>query len=193
MHPPLQIRESSQYLLIFHNEIVRGPAICFIVFGNFKWEVLCNNFDDSPFFSCDDTAAIEKMEDARILNRIVPLTPKYALRIRPDLAYDRGQADFSFSKFSCRSRKISRRELATLNGLIVRCAEDSVFYCDDQPWVRPFISKNRSYRIEPQTHKQRTPTGTLLVFTHRIAACTFPPEQSAHRQRVGARSTTVRR
>ncbi len=140
------------------------------MFGNFKWELLCHDFDDSPFFTSDYPVAIEKTEDPRILNRIVPLTPRYALRIRPDLTYDHGQSDCSFASFSSRRRKISRRELTKLNALIVRCAEDMVFYCDDHPWVRPFISKNRHYRIEPHTQRLRTPTGTLLVFTQRVVA-----------------------
>lgn len=145
-------------------------------FGNFKWEILRNDFDDSAFFTSDFPAAIEKTGDARILNRIVPLAPNLALRIKPDLSLDRGRADFSFANFDYITRNVSRQELVKLNCLIVRCAEDVVFYRDDHPWIQPFVSKNRHYRIEPHTHQVRTPTGTLLFSTQRIVASTSPVE-----------------
>ena len=149
---------------------------CTATFGNFKWEILHNDFTDSPFFTSDFPVAIEKTDDPRILNRVVPLAPNLALRIRPDLTLDRGRSDFSFANFGYRSRKVGRKELVKLNRLIVRCAEDSVFFRDDHPWVRPFVTKNRHYRIEPQTHKLITPTGTLLVSTQRVVAGTPPVE-----------------
>ena len=147
-------------------------------FGNFKWEILRNGFADIPFFTSDFPAAIEKSDDPRILNRIVPLAPDLAIRIRPDFAIERGQADFSFANFGYRIRDISHAELVQLNRLIVRCAEETVFYRDDSPWVLPFVTKNRQYRIEPFTHKLPTPTGTLLISTQRIVA-SVPPEQAA--------------
>jgi hypothetical protein len=58
--------------------------------------------------------------------------------------------------------------------LIVRCAEETVFYRDDHPWVRPFVARNRHYRIEPHTERLPTPTGILRVFTQRIAASALP-------------------
>lgn len=138
-------------------------------FGNFKWEILRNDFDDSPFFTSDFPAAIERTDDPRILNRIVPLAPNLALRIKPDLTLDRAQSDLSFSNFGYRTFKVSREALVELNCLIVRCAEDAVFYRDDRPWIQPFIAKNRHYRIEPYTHQLSTHSGALLVSTQRIA------------------------
>lgn len=139
-------------------------------FGNFKWEVLRNDSDDSPFFTSDFPAAIEETNDPRILNRIVPLAPNLALRIRPDLTLDRDRPDLSFENFGYRRRSPGREELVSLNRLIVRCAEETVFYRDDHPWVRPFVSRNRHYRIEPHSIRIATPTGTLLVSTQRIVA-----------------------
>ena len=137
-------------------------------FGNFKWEILLNDFDDSPFFTSDFPAAIEKTDDPRILNRIVPLSPNLALRIRPDLSLDREKADFLFRNFGFRARRASRQEVVNLNCLLVRCAEEMVFYRDEHPWVQPFIAKNRHYRIEPHTHELRTAEGTLLISTQRV-------------------------
>src|SRR5882757_4259013 len=69
------------------------------VFGNFKWDILLNHFVENPFFTSDFPAAIETTNDWRILNRIVPLTPNLAIRIRPNLNIDRKTADFSFANF----------------------------------------------------------------------------------------------
>lgn len=146
------------------------------IFGNFKWEILHNDFDDSLFFTSDFPAAIEKTDDPRILNRIVPLAPNLALRVKPDLTLDKGRSGFSFANFGYRSRNVGRKELVKLNCLIVRCAGETVFYRDDHPWVRTFVAKNRHYRIEPHTHRLTTPTGTLLVSTQRVVAGTPPVE-----------------
>ena len=143
-------------------------------FGNFKWEILHNDFDDSPFFTSDFPAAIEKTKNPSILNRIVPLAPNLALRISPDLTFDKSRADFSFANFGYRSRKVGRKELEKLNCLIVRCAEDSVFYRDDHSWVCQFVTKNRHYRIEPYTHRLTTSTGTFLASTQKVVARTPP-------------------
>lgn len=148
------------------------------LFGNFKWEILHNDFDDSPFFTSDFPAAIEKADDPRILNRIVPLAPNLALRIKPEFTLDKDRLDFSFTNFGYRSRKVGRKEIVKLNCLIVRCAEDSVFYRDDHPWVRPFITKNRHYHIEPHTQRLTTPTGILQVSTQRVEARTPQIEPS---------------
>lgn len=142
-------------------------------FGNFDWEILHNDFDDSPFFTSDFPVAIEKTEDPRILNRIVPLSPKLAIRIKPNLIFDnKGRSDFSFAKFRHRSRKVGRKELSRINCLIVRCAEDAVFYSHDRPWIQPFVTKNRHYRVELYDHKLTTDSGTLLLSMQRIAART---------------------
>lgn len=140
--------------------------------GNFKWEILLNDFEDSPFFTSDFPVAIENADDPGILNRIVPLSPDVALRIMPDRTVDKEKVDFAFGNFGFHVRKISHKELVQINRLIVRCAEDTVFYRDDRPWVQPFIAKNRHYRIEPHTEKLKTPNGTLLISTQRIVAST---------------------
>ena len=137
--------------------------------GNCKWEILHNDYDDSPFFTSDFPAAIEKTDDPRILNRIVPLAPSVALRIRPDPRFDMRRADFSFANFDYRNRKPDRAEVVMLNRLIVQCAEETVFYRDDHQWVGPFISTNRNYRIESCTSKIPTPTGgTFMISSQRV-------------------------
>jgi Protein of unknown function (DUF4238) len=124
---------------------------------------LLNGFNDSPFFTSDFPAAVEETTDPRIINRIVPLAPYLAIRIKPAPTIDKDLADFSFTNFRCRRRSISRKEVEKINLLIVRCAEDAVFYRDDSAWVQRFIAKHRHYRVEPSISKQPTRNGSLLI------------------------------
>ena len=128
-------------------------------FGNFNWDVLVNRFDQSPFFTSDFPVAIEKTGDWSILNKVVPLAPYLAVRIRPNPRIDRKRMDFTFANFDYRMREIGHKELVDINRLIVRCAEDSVFYRDDAAWIQKFIAKNRRYRIVSNWHKGVTQDG----------------------------------
>jgi len=141
------------------NSIRRSLAI----FGNCRWDILLNDFNDSPFFTSDFPAAIEETRNRLIINRIVPLAPNLAIRIRPDSTIDKNLADFSFTNFHYRRRSISHQEAEEINRSIVRCAEDTVFYRDDSAWVQRFIAKNRHYRVESGISKQPTRNGSLLT------------------------------
>jgi len=162
----VEIRVDPKYpQAIGISSILRNVA----VFGNFKWDVLLNRFDQNPFFTSDFPVAIEATMDWRVVNKIVPLAPNVAVRIRPDLTIDRKDEDFSFANFGYRLHNISHRELVDINRSIVRCAEDTVFYRDDLAWVQKFIARNRDYRIESPIRKRTLGKGTLLVSTHTIA------------------------
>jgi hypothetical protein len=121
-----------------------------VTFGNFTWEVLLNS-TDSPFFTSDFPVAIETVGGATTINRIVPLAPNLAIRIRPQPLAPHERIDFSFSRFRSTIKEVSRHEAISLNRLIVRCAETTVFFRDDHSWVFPFVKKNSSFRIEPRT------------------------------------------
>jgi Protein of unknown function (DUF4238) len=137
-------------------------------FGNFKWDILFNRFDQSPFFTSDFPVAVELTDDWRVVNRILPLAPNLAVRIRPDITIDRKRADYSFANFGYLRKNVSHTELVKINRLIVRCAEDCVFYRDQSPWVQNFISKNRRYRVEQILNKLRVGDGYLQVSTTRV-------------------------
>ena len=109
-------------------------------------------------------------DDSRIVNRIVPLAPDLAIRIRPDLTIERGRDDLTFENFVYHIRNIDHVELSKINRLIVQCVEETVFYRDDRPWVQPFVAKNRHYRIEPISQRVPTPDGSYLISTQRIVA-----------------------
>ena len=138
------------------------------VFGNFEWDILLNEFEDSPFFTSDFPVATEETQDWRYVNRIVPLAPNLAVRIRPDLTVDRKRAKLSFGNRGRRRKKMTRSEVVGINRLVVRSAEDMIFYRDNANWVPKFISKNRYYRIESVTRKRRLNDGSLLLSTQRI-------------------------
>jgi hypothetical protein len=148
------------------SSILRQTAI----FGNFKWEILINDFDHSPFFTSDFPVPVEETKDWRIVNRIVPLAPNLAVRIRPDFTVDTKRADFSFASFGWCRKRISYKEVVEINRLVVRCAEETVFFRDDSAWVQKFVARNRHYRVEPNTNKTPKGTGFILVSTERIAS-----------------------
>jgi hypothetical protein len=142
---------------------------------------LLNDFNDSPFFTSDFPAAIEETTGRLIVNRIVPLKPNLAIRIRPapDLTIGKDLADFSFANFHCSRGSISHKEAVEINRLIVRCAEETVFYRDDSAWVHRFIAKNRHYRVEPSTSTQPTRNGSRLISRLKIVSVTAPHESPA--------------
>jgi hypothetical protein len=135
--------------------------------GNSAWEILCNRDSGDPFFTSDYPIALEA-RNARFANWIVPLSPDLAIRIIPDVSLSRTTPDLSFAKFSYVRRSPSRSELIEINRLIVKSAEDIVFYRDASAWIPNFIAKNRHYRIEVVTERIPYGTGFLNIATQRI-------------------------
>jgi hypothetical protein len=149
-------------------------------YGNSDWDILVNSFDDSPFFTSDFPIAIERSSNPDILNRIVPLSPCLALRIRPNLSYDRKHADFSFSHFSRTIRKLNRSEVMNINRLIVRCAETTVFFRDNNEWVSRFVRKNSGFCVESKSQRIPYKRGNIRRTTQEITKMTeqdVPPDR----------------
>ena len=139
------------------------------LWGNSAWEILRNNDSSSPFFTSDYPVALEG-KDAHLANWIVPLAPDLAIRIVPDVRLSGTMRDLSFAKFSCRRRTPRRAELVEINRLIVRSAEDVVFYRDNFAWIPNFIAKNRHYRIEVVTGRIPRGRGFLNIAIQRIVS-----------------------
>ncbi|MBI1985478.1 MAG: DUF4238 domain-containing protein [Rhodospirillales bacterium] len=139
-----------------------------IAFGNFDWDILINEELGSPFFTSDFPVAIEQSDDLRIINRIAPLAPDIAIRIRPSLAEERRDSDFHFKYFSHRRHLLSHGEVRYINKQIVRCAEELVFFRDNQEWVFPFVRRNTGFRIEPITTRIPVDNGEFQWTTMRI-------------------------
>ncbi|KYG21733.1 hypothetical protein SE92_16995 [Bradyrhizobium sp. AT1] len=139
------------------------------IWGNSAWDILINEHaGNSPFFTTDFASGIELSDDPRIINRLVPLGPDLAIRIRPDLDARDLNKDTTFKAFRCRLLTPSRSEVRVINRTIVRCGEEFVFFRDNHGWVEDFLNKNRSFRVEPVTREIKTPTGYALVSTIRV-------------------------
>lgn len=121
-------------------------------FGNAQWEILRNVKNDSPFFTSDNPLAIERrLAENAVANHIVPLMPDLALRITTSKDLKPREPDLAFAKFSSTQRTLSHNEVLDVNRMVVRCAEDCVFFRDNHDWVAKFVEKNRNYRINPVT------------------------------------------
>ena len=117
--------------------------------GNLEWEILINSFEDTPFFTSDYPIAIETTKNY-VTNNIIPLSPTIAIKIYGQINKHRKNHlnDFSFSHFCYSVRKLNRDEIRNINRLIVRCAENLVFFSDDCEWIPNFVKKNSRFRIE---------------------------------------------
>lgn len=138
-------------------------------FANFDWDILINPFADSSFFTSDFPVAIEETPDKSIFNRVVPLAPNLAIRIRPDASRNLEDTSFAASKHNI--RKLSRQEVISVNRLIVRCAETMVFFRDNLEWVPKFVMANAGFRIEPRTLPIPDGHGTYLWSTLELTDC----------------------
>lgn len=148
---------------------VQGILDRVVTFGNFDWDIIHNGVSDSPFFTSDYPVAIERSLDHTVFNRIVPLAPDLAIRIRPERDRRVDRSIVSFPMFGCRHVEASRREVIAINELLVQCAEELVFFRDDRPWVIPFVKKRAGYWIEPVAERVSVPTGELIWSSMRIA------------------------
>jgi Protein of unknown function (DUF4238) len=138
------------------------------LWGNSRWEILENDDAASPFFTSDYPVAIDKTKDRFVQAMIVPLTPDLAVRIVPNADMRGATPDFSFPKFSNTRRALKRHEIRRINGLLVRCAEDFVFFRDNHRWVHGFVAKNRNYRIGTIKNRIRRAGGGALWFSQSI-------------------------
>lgn len=139
------------------------------IFCNSNWEILINSFQDSPFFSSDYPVAIEPSDNPNVLNRIIPLTPFLAIRIKPNIHATRNNPNLDFSNFSYKKKQLSRAEVRRLNQLFVQCAETMVFFSNKESWVVRFVEKNSQFRIKPKTNKMSHLGNTILQFSQEIS------------------------
>lgn len=118
-----------------------------MVFGNSKWEILVAPSEIGAFFSSDYPIAIEAVTSG-YPNKLIPLAPDLCLRIFPSHKRFRREDELDFGGLEFRRLSVSHRQITDINRLIVRCAEDLVFSCHNERWVRPFVAKNARYRLE---------------------------------------------
>ncbi len=129
------------------------------VFGNSAWEILVNEFSNSPFLTSDYPIGIEIVGQLSV--KLVPLSPTLAIRITPNIdALDESdQFDMQFGGFRWRNRMPSRKEVAHINRTIVRCAENLVFCSSRLDWFERFVRRNSMYQLSTQINRLQSPDG----------------------------------
>ncbi len=138
------------------------------LFGNCEWDVILNRDPQSPFFTSDFPVAIERDLHQQMFNRIVPLAPDVAIRIKRKIDSDRVD-DLGFPNFRYRRSEANGASVRDINRLIVRSAEDLVFFKQDASWVKKFVERNRHFRIEPTAEAVRTEQGVVFFHQQSIA------------------------
>lgn len=137
-------------------------------FANCHWDIIINEYEDCSFFTSDFPIGFELSDDALIINKIIPLRPQVAIRIKPHIDIDTEKPDYNFSKFRYRFVKPKRNEIVELNRLLVRCAEDLVFFHKYFDWIFPFIKKNSNYYIKPEIYEVPAGSSQYNFFTSRV-------------------------
>lgn len=122
------------------------------IWGNSRWDIIINEDRDSPFFTSDYPIGIEPGEQPGVVNRIVPLAPNLALRIKPDLG-ERGIVDLEFRNLRARRVMATKQQIVAINTAIVKVAETTVYSSVDRPWIRGFVQKYADFHVEPKTMK----------------------------------------
>ena len=138
------------------------------IWGNSRWELIHNEDQDNPFLTNDFASAIELSDDPRLLNRILPLTPDFAVRIIPDLNARERQNDLSFSAFRYKRKYLSGIAIRKINTALAQCGEKLVFFRDKSEWIRRFLGRNSNFWIEPLTTQIPMGSGFMNVSTMRI-------------------------
>jgi hypothetical protein len=139
-------------------------------FGNSDWDILVNEHSNLPFFTSDYPVGVTPGADPRVVDRIIPLAPDIAVRIKPSLERSRAAAGMTFPYFRSRRVRPSRSELLSINALLVRCADNQVLYRDDGETISGFVAKHAPYRLELITDKIPVGNGYMHLTTTRVCS-----------------------
>ena len=134
-------------------------------FSNSSWEFLINTFNDSLFLTSDHPVALEQTNSIASI-KIIPLSPRLAVRIIPTIN-DQQELDFINTRYIF--KKPSRKEISKINTLIIRSAEDMIFYQTPYSWIEQLVAKNRYYRLETFTQEVKAQSGNYLMFGHKLS------------------------
>lgn len=124
--------------------------------GNFDWDVMENPFHaDSPFITSDYPIGIVPSVGLPTLDKIIPLSPDLAVRLRPNKQSLIRKVRNDFAGFRYRRVRLSQDETTQINGLIARCAETEVYFRDEKHEVAEIIRGNAGFRIETSMRSLR--------------------------------------
>lgn len=140
--------------------------------GNFDWQFLHNKHAGRPFLTSDYPCAIEQSPDPRIVLRTYPLAPDLAVRVYPNFRYQRPpegvDLQFDFPLFRRSHTDVSPSQAASINRLIVRAAETTVYAPRMDETLRTFIAKNSAFRTETVISQLPADGGVLTIAQQRI-------------------------
>ena len=131
---------------------------------------------ESPLFTSDYPAAIETFDINTPINRIVPFAPDIAVRIKPDISLSGTRPDITFAKCNATSRHLKRAEVLEVNRLLVRCAEDLIFFRDGWEWIDVFVSP-RTAGTASNRDPQASPRDRQPTCLHAPDSCDSPSGQ----------------
>ncbi len=141
------------------------------------WMIL-DNETDSPFLTSDfPVAYYYPKPHAQIPYRFVPLTPRYAVLIKPSLdKSDRKDPKESFEKYPITEidiRSVRPEFPKVLNKLTIQGAEQFVISAYDAPWIMKMVKKYRNWKMDSGTVRLPHGNGELIVSRN------MPREQAA--------------
>lgn len=127
---------------------------------SFDWEILHSPSTGKVFLTSDFPAAVEEVGLGRPINRVVPLTPRLAVRLVPG-SDAQATHDSRVVLGARRHRVVGGHEVVEICRAVVRCAEETVFMCEDPPWAADFVEANRRYRLCADVRSFPTGTGSV--------------------------------
>ena len=116
--------------------------------GNGDWDIIRNPHPDLPFFTSDYPVGVSYTRDNRIADHLVPLAPDLAVCIHPEIDPSPGDQLGQKTGFRYRYLNASRTDVRRINQIMVRCAEDLIFYTEENKWIDRFVAKNAMYKVE---------------------------------------------
>lgn len=125
-------------------------------------EVLINEHADTPFVTSDSPVALEFYRNRGEVSRVIPLSPRCAVRINPNIHASRDYIE-GIGKFSPGYKQVSRSEVKSINRNLVRCAEYSVFSSIKSSSLERLVKKNKNYYVFPKFDTVPTDNGKYLI------------------------------
>jgi hypothetical protein len=141
---------------------IRAIYDLLFLMGNFDWDVMENRFHaESPFFTSDFPIGIVPSAELPTLDKIIPLSPDLAVRLRPNKQSLIRKVRNDFAGFRYRRVHLNHDEVTQINELIARCAETEVYFKKDKHDVSEVIRSNAGFRIETSVKSLRFGKGVV--------------------------------
>lgn len=137
----------------------------------FHWLVLVNE-TDTPFITSDNPASLYYAEqNSQFAIVFVPLSPKLAVLIKPDIEIDRPTIDDVKNYMHPGDDYAHPKEdfVKLLNELTAQSAENLVLHSTEEEWVEAIVSNYKDWRVENKTFELPYDNGMVII--NRQMAC----------------------